>query len=101
MTAQRKPRARRGRLLPPPSHSARLYVRMDPPRIALFRFLLEAWDNLALFTMVDRRQGVMLLRFSPHQEREVRLFLETARADTGVEIVADFSAASLSETPSL
>lgn len=86
----RKPGRRPARKAgPPPSQSARLYVQLAPERIALFRFLLEAHDNLALFSVADRRQGVLQLRFSPDQGREVRAFLERVRTETGVELVLD------------
>lgn len=42
----------------------------------MFRFLLEAYDNLAIFTVADREKGVLLLRFSPHQRKELRRFLD-------------------------
>ena len=48
------PRRRKPRpipLPPPPPRSARLYVRLARQDIALFRFLLEAHDNLAVFTV--------------------------------------------------
>lgn len=53
----------------------------------MFRFLLEAWDNLALFTVVDRAGVVLLLRFSEHQRREVREFLDAAREVIAVDEV--------------
>ncbi|MDD4731046.1 MAG: DUF4911 domain-containing protein [Desulfovibrio sp.] len=80
-------RPRRGRVFPAPAHSARLYVQIPRSEIGLFRFLLEAWDNLALFTVVDRLRGVLLLRFSPHQEREVRVFLEAAAQEMPLHVV--------------
>ena len=42
----------------------------------MFRFLLEAQDNLGLMTVVDRWGAVLQVRFSPHQERDMREFLE-------------------------
>lgn len=78
------PRRRKPRPVPcppPPGWSDRLYLRLDRSAIALFRFLLEAHDNLALFTVADPRQALLQLRFSPHQARQVRAFLaEIARA---------------------
>ncbi|WP_449242655.1 DUF4911 domain-containing protein [Desulfovibrio sp.] len=74
---------------PPPRWSSRLYVRVEPSRIALFRFLLEAHDNLALFSVADRRKGILQLNFSPDQAAEVRAFLARVRAETGVETVLD------------
>ena len=69
----------------PPLWSERLYVRIAPSDIGLFRFLLEAVDNLALFSVVDRFKGVLLLRFSPHQRRETEEFLAGAATRMTVE----------------
>lgn len=105
--------------LPPPRASARLYARIAPRHIAMFRFLLEAQDNLGYMTVLDRGVGggangndadgngavpsghgpqngtpdgmgkgstapgadaVLKIVFSPHQEREMRAFLESMRA---------------------
>ncbi|SKA94424.1 protein of unknown function [Paucidesulfovibrio gracilis DSM 16080] len=82
-------RPRKGRVYPAPAHSARLYVRVRREHIGLFRFLLEAWDNLALFTVVDRLRGVLLLRFSPHQESEVRGFLAAAAEEMPLSVEYD------------
>lgn len=70
-----------------PRLSGRLYIKIAPVDIARFRFLLEAHDNLALFTAVDKFQGVLLLRFSPDQEDEVAGFLERIGQDIPVERV--------------
>lgn len=75
---KRRPR-KKGRRLPLPARSARLYVYIDPSKVHLFRFLLEADDNLGLMTVVDRWRAALLLRFSPHQEARLRAFLEEAR----------------------
>lgn len=105
--------------LPPPRTSSRLYARIAPRHIAMFRFLLEAQDNLGYMTVLDRGVGggtngndadgsgaaqdgcgtqggttggtgkgstgpgadaVLKIVFSPHQEREMRAFLESMRA---------------------
>ncbi len=73
----------------PAQWSDRLYVRVEPARIALFRFLLEAHDNMALFTAVDPARGVLLLRFSPHQRAEVLDFLRRVRHEFPVNEVLD------------
>lgn len=123
--------------LPPPRASSRLYARIAPRHIAMFRFLLEAQDNLGYMTVLDRGVGgiggpgsvddngatgngpdgsstegagcsaeggtpgappsaspvnggkgsaapgvdaVLKIVFSPHQEREMRAFLDGMRA---------------------
>lgn len=69
--ALRKKRAC-GPPLPAPSGSGRLLVRLAPEHIALFRFLLEAYDNLAFFTVLERRTALLKLVFSPQRERALR-----------------------------
>lgn len=58
--------------LPPPRASARLILRMAPEHLALFRFLLEGYDNLAYFTVLERRPILLKLVFSPHRHTAVR-----------------------------
>ena len=68
---------RAGPSLPPP----RLLLRLTPEHIALFRFLLEAYDNLAYFTVLERRTALLKLVFSPQRECAVRRALaEMARS---------------------
>lgn len=76
---KRKPRPRQ--LPPPPEQSSRIYIRISPSDIAMFRFLMEAVDNLALFTIADRFKGILLLRYSPHQEREFFQFMKGVESE--------------------
>ncbi len=77
-TKKRKPR-RPPPPLPAPRWSSRLYLRLDPSRVGMFRFLLEAEDNLGYMTVVDRWEAVLQVVFSPHQERSLRRRLEDMR----------------------
>lgn len=65
--------------LPAPCLSARAYARVAPKDIAMFRFLLEAEDNLAYASTVDRWASVVRVTFSPHQEKAVREYLAAMR----------------------
>ena len=58
--------------LPPPRRSGRLLLRLAPEHVALFRFLLEAYDNCAYFTVLERRTALLKLVFSPQRERAAR-----------------------------
>lgn len=91
-SAKRRGRQKRGRLLPPPMRSGRLYCRIDPSLVHMFRYLLEAEDNLGLMTVVDRWGAVLQVRFSPHQEREVREYL------TGMQESVPFTILSIPPT---
>lgn len=57
---------------PPPARSGRLYVLLAKADIARFRFLLEARDNLALFTVLDPHRAALKIVFPPAREAEVR-----------------------------
>ncbi|MGE4297437.1 MAG: DUF4911 domain-containing protein [Desulfovibrionaceae bacterium] len=61
---------------PPPERSRRLYVRVAQADLARMKFLLEAVDNLAYMSVIDRFEAVVQVVFSPHQEAEVRAFLD-------------------------
>ena len=58
-----------------PRHSGRLLVRLAPQDVALFRFLLEAYENLAFFTALERRTALLKVMYSPQQEKAVRAAL--------------------------
>ncbi|MBD5558512.1 MAG: DUF4911 domain-containing protein [Desulfovibrio sp.] len=58
-----------------PRHSGRLLVRLAPGDVALFRFLLEAYENLAFFTTLERRTALLKVMYSPQQECAVRAAL--------------------------
>jgi hypothetical protein len=85
---------KRGQRLPPPlpapDRSSCFYVRIDPTLTGMFRFLLEAEDNLGYMSVVDRWAGVLQVLFSPHQEQAVRAYLEGMREQIPM-MVFDFS----------
>jgi hypothetical protein len=85
--SRRRPRKRI--LPPPPERSARIHVRVDPTKIGLFRFLLEGHDNLGIFTVVNKFDGILMLRFSPHQKREIDRFLKQAATEMDLEKVME------------
>ena len=53
----------------------------------MFRFLLEGYDNLGIFTVVDKFKGILLLRYSPHLRREVQQFLKAAATEMAVDVL--------------
>lgn len=84
----KSPKKRRFRPpLPAPEFSSCLYVRLRPCDVAMFRFLLEAEDNLAYMSTVDRWACVLRVVFSPHQAKAVRLYLESMRERIPFEII--------------
>lgn len=74
---KRPGRPQRGRtrdlgLLPPATASQILYAEVPRNQIALYRFLLEGYDNLAVMSVIDRYRAVIRLRFLPDAERTLR-----------------------------
>lgn len=83
---------RKKKRLPPPlpaaAISSRLYVRIAPADVAMFRFLLEAEDNLGYMSTVDRWASILRVTFSPHQEKDVYRYLETMREQIPFKIIS-------------
>ena len=69
---QRKRQARIRPLGPPETASRVLYAEIPRQRIAVFRFLIEGYDNLAVMSVVDRYRAVIKLRFTPDAEHTLR-----------------------------
>lgn len=60
-------------------------ARIKPIHIALFRFLLEAYENLAFFTVLDRREALLKICFAPESREEVDAALKKIRASLPFE----------------
>ncbi|MDO5484091.1 MAG: DUF4911 domain-containing protein [Desulfovibrionaceae bacterium] len=88
LRASRRHRPRKPRpALPAPEQSARLLLRLAARDVAMFRFLLEAYDNLAAFTVLERRPALLKVFFSPHQEEQVRRALADISQALPLEIL--------------
>lgn len=72
---------------PPPIQSAWTYVQVEPSKIGLFRFLLEGYDNLGIFTVANKYKGILQLRYSPHLKREIHSFLKAAGTELEIKIL--------------
>lgn len=68
---QRKPRPP----LPAPVSSARVYIHIAPTDVAMFRFLLEAEDNLGYMSVLNRWEALLKVTCSPHQTARLRHYL--------------------------
>lgn len=75
---------------PAPRHSEALYLRLARADVALFRFLLEAWEGVALFTSLGtdaHGRETLLLRFAPDMRPEVLRFVQAARTEFPLELL--------------
>ncbi len=74
--------------------SRALYIELSRQDIARFKFLLEAHDNLALFSVLDRFRAVGKVFFAPSQEREVRRILAALATSMSFRILEGESSCS-------
>lgn len=48
-----------------------LYLLIDPAKFHILKFILEGYDNLAIISSVDARQGVVKLRYPESMANEL------------------------------
>lgn len=51
--------------------AARLYLRISRSRIHFLKFILEAYDGMAVLSVVKPADGLVMVRFAPENIREV------------------------------
>lgn len=90
--AEKPARRRRPPVLPAPRRSECVLVRTAPDQVHLFRFLLEGYENLALFTVLNRKTGLLKVVFSPHQKAEALAALEALATvvPVRIEVISSF-----------
>lgn len=67
-------------LAPPETASQILYAEIPRDQIATYRFLIEAYDNLAIMSVVDRFRAVIKVRFTPDARKTVTSLLASQGA---------------------
>ena len=82
---QRKPRPP----LPAPVSSAWVYIHIAPADVAMFRFLLEAEDNLGYMSVLNRWEALLKVTYSPHQAGAIRACLSAMREMLTFEIITE------------
>jgi len=60
---------------------------MPPERIALFKAIIESYDNLATLRTEDPQRHHLKLHFAPELTADVEKLVESLRADFAIEIV--------------
>lgn len=73
--------------LPQARESSVLYLELAPKHMAMFRFLLEAYDNVAMFTVLDPKKTLLKLIFSPHDTKYIREILSSMQSKVPFVIV--------------
>ncbi len=55
--------------LEPATESAQLLVQVPAHQVGLFRFLLEAYEHVAYFSVINRHKALLKIVFSPHRTK--------------------------------
>lgn len=61
------------------------YYRVDKSKIGFLRFIVEAYDNLALMTTLDAKDGLVVLNIAPGCEDTVQALMQSLGSDFYVE----------------
>ena len=70
----------------PPQASTRLRLRIDRREIAYFKFILEAYEGVALLTTIDPHLGMVELLIGPGCENDVNQLIEDLSGHIRIEI---------------
>ena len=71
----------------PPRASTRLRLRIDRREIAYFKFILEAYEGVALLTTLDSHLGTVELSIGPGCENDVTEIVNDLSKHILVEVV--------------
>ena len=65
----------------PPEAMSTITLALPPERIALFKAIIESYDNLATLRTEDPRHHYLKLYFAPEMAKEVEELLDALQAD--------------------
>lgn len=61
-------------MIPAPTFD-KIFLRIDPGRIAFLRFILEGYDGLAIISTIDQRPGLVVVRYPAENIRDIMTLL--------------------------
>jgi len=67
------------------AETAKRYYRVDRREIAYLKFILEAYDGLAVVSTLDPEAGLLVLRISPGCESDVEIIMQDLKRDIMLE----------------
>lgn len=74
-------------ILPLQKNSGHLFITIVPSQVNIFRFLLEAHDNLGFFTVLNRKTSLLKVVFSQDQEEDLHKALAEISSLIPLEIL--------------
>lgn len=65
--------------------SMKKYYRVDRRKIALMRFIMEAYDGVGLLSTVDPESGLVVIHIPPGREVEIEYIISDLKKDILIE----------------
>ncbi|MBT8359211.1 MAG: DUF4911 domain-containing protein [Desulfobacterales bacterium] len=65
--------------------SIKKYYRVDRREISFLKFILEAYDGLAILTTVDSKKGIVVINIAPGCEADVKMILQDLKQSVMIE----------------
>ena len=65
------------------------YFRIDRGELAFFKFIIEAYDGIAVISTVDPMAGIVKLSIAPGCEAELEMVLQDLKKDVMIEPVVE------------
>lgn len=65
--------------------SIKKYYRIDRREISFLKFILEAYDGLAILTTVDSKKGIVVINIAPGCEEDVKMILQDLKQNVMIE----------------
>ena len=61
------------------------YYRIDRREISFLKYILEAYDGLAVLTTVDSEKGIIVVNIAPGCEADVEMILQDLKKNVMIE----------------
>jgi len=65
------------------------YYRIDHRETFFLKFILEAYDGIAVMTTINKNTGLVSIHVSPGCEKDVNMVLEELKKDIMIEHISD------------
>ncbi len=71
----------------PATQSKLLLVRIAPEKVGMFRFLLESYDHVAYFSVINKYEALLKIVYSPHMEQTTKAVLHEISRSINMNIL--------------
>ncbi|MCD6272782.1 MAG: DUF4911 domain-containing protein [Deltaproteobacteria bacterium] len=65
------------------------YFRIDRREICFLKFIIEAYDGIAVLTTIDPAKGIVVINIAPGCEEEVEMIIKDLEKNIMIEAVSN------------